>query len=75
MRPAVAVELAHNFTLLHDDVIDKDVRRRGRATAWTVFGMPDAIITGDAMMSLALKLLAEDPHPAAPAARPGSRPA
>ncbi|KOU66042.1 family 2 encapsulin nanocompartment cargo protein polyprenyl transferase [Streptomyces sp. NPDC054949] len=68
VRAAVAVELAHNFTLLHDDVIDKDVRRRGRATAWTVFGMPDAIITGDAMMSLALKLLAEDPHPAAPAA-------
>lgn len=68
VRAAVAVELAHNFTLLHDDVIDNDVRRRGRATAWTVFGIPDAIITGDAMMSLALGLLADDPHPAAPAA-------
>ncbi|MFF8259431.1 family 2 encapsulin nanocompartment cargo protein polyprenyl transferase [Streptomyces virginiae] len=68
VRAAVAVELAHNFTLLHDDVIDKDVRRRGRATAWTVFGTPDAIITGDAMMVLALRLLAEDPHPAAAAA-------
>ncbi|MFD9357761.1 family 2 encapsulin nanocompartment cargo protein polyprenyl transferase [Streptomyces sp. NPDC060031] len=68
VRAAVAVELAHNFTLLHDDVIDKDVRRRGRDTAWTVFGTPDAIITGDAMMSLALKLLAEDPHPASAAA-------
>ncbi|OLZ74096.1 polyprenyl synthetase [Streptomyces amritsarensis] len=65
---AVAVELAHNFTLLHDDVIDKDVRRRGRATAWTVFGTPDAIITGDAMMALAQRLLADDPHPAAAAA-------
>ncbi|MFJ9337849.1 family 2 encapsulin nanocompartment cargo protein polyprenyl transferase [Streptomyces sp. NPDC101733] len=64
VRAAVAVELAHNFTLLHDDVIDKDVRRRGRSTAWTVFGIPDAIITGDAMMALALKVLAEDPHPA-----------
>ncbi|MEV6952285.1 family 2 encapsulin nanocompartment cargo protein polyprenyl transferase [Streptomyces sp. NPDC051183] len=64
VRAAVAVELAHNFTLLHDDVIDRDVRRRGRETAWTVFGIPDAIITGDAMMSLALNLLAEDPHPA-----------
>ncbi|MFE3288015.1 polyprenyl synthetase family protein, partial [Streptomyces sp. NPDC059233] len=61
---AVAVELAHNFTLLHDDVIDRDVQRRGRSTAWTVFGIPDAIITGDAMMALALRLLAEDPHPA-----------
>lgn len=62
------MELAHNFTLLHDDIIDKDVRRRGRPTAWTVFGTPDAIITGDAMMALALRLLAEDPHPAAAAA-------
>lgn len=68
VRAAAAVELAHNFTLLHDDVIDKDARRRGRATAWTVFGMPDAIITGDAMMALALRLLAEDPHPASAAA-------
>ncbi|UQX02936.1 family 2 encapsulin nanocompartment cargo protein polyprenyl transferase [Streptomyces sp. RerS4] len=64
VRAAVAVELAHNFTLLHDDVVDKDVRRRGRATAWSVFGTADAIITGDAMMALALRLLAEDPHPA-----------
>lgn len=68
VRAAAAVELAHNFTLLHDDVIDKDVRRRGRATAWTVFGTPDAIIAGDAMMALALRLLAEDPHPASAAA-------
>ncbi|MFD4245258.1 family 2 encapsulin nanocompartment cargo protein polyprenyl transferase [Streptomyces sp. NPDC058525] len=68
VRAAAAVELAHNFTLLHDDVIDKDSRRRGRATAWTVFGIPDAIIAGDAMMALALRLLAEDPHPASAAA-------
>ncbi|MEU6310141.1 family 2 encapsulin nanocompartment cargo protein polyprenyl transferase [Streptomyces sp. NPDC047014] len=68
VRPAAAVELAHNFTLLHDDVVDKDVRRRGRPTAWTVFGTPDAIITGDAMMMLALRLLADDPHPASAAA-------
>ncbi|MFD3939610.1 family 2 encapsulin nanocompartment cargo protein polyprenyl transferase [Streptomyces sp. NPDC058611] len=68
VRAAAAVELAHNFTLLHDDVIDRDARRRGRATAWTVFGTPDAIITGDAMMALALRLLAEDPHPASAAA-------
>ncbi|MFF4317661.1 family 2 encapsulin nanocompartment cargo protein polyprenyl transferase [Streptomyces sp. NPDC001568] len=68
VRAAVAVELAHNFTLLHDDVIDKDVQRRGRATAWTVFGIPDAVITGDAMMALALRQLAEDPHPASAAA-------
>ncbi|MFJ2439094.1 family 2 encapsulin nanocompartment cargo protein polyprenyl transferase [Streptomyces sp. NPDC087658] len=68
VRAAVAVELAHNFTLLHDDVIDEDPTRRHRATAWTVFGAPDAIVAGDAMMALALRVLAEDPHPAAPAA-------
>ncbi|WP_030754143.1 family 2 encapsulin nanocompartment cargo protein polyprenyl transferase [Streptomyces sp. NRRL F-5135] len=68
IRPAVAVELAHNFTLLHDDVIDEDPTRRHRATAWTVFGTPDAIVAGDAMMALAVRLLAEDPHPAASAA-------
>lgn len=68
VRAAAAVELAHNFTLLHDDVIDEDVRRRGRATAWTVFGIPEAITTGDAMMALALRLLAQDAHPASAAA-------
>ncbi|MGQ4512275.1 family 2 encapsulin nanocompartment cargo protein polyprenyl transferase [Streptomyces sp. DW26H14] len=68
VRPAVAVELTHNFTLLHDDVIDEDPTRRHRATAWTVFGVPDAIITGDAMMSLAARVLAEDRHPASAAA-------
>ncbi|GGX05333.1 family 2 encapsulin nanocompartment cargo protein polyprenyl transferase [Streptomyces chryseus] len=65
VRAAAAVELAHNFTLLHDDVIDEDPTRRNRPTAWTVFGVPDAIVAGDAMFALALRLLAEDPHPAA----------
>jgi geranylgeranyl diphosphate synthase type I len=68
VRAAVAVELAHNFTLLHDDVIDEDPTRRHRATAWTVFGTSDAIIAGDAMMALALRLLAEDGHAASAAA-------
>ncbi|MFD7444244.1 family 2 encapsulin nanocompartment cargo protein polyprenyl transferase [Streptomyces sp. NPDC059909] len=67
-RAAAAVELAHNFTLLHDDVIDEDPTRRHRPTAWTVFGTPDAIITGDAMLALALRLIAEDRHPASAAA-------
>ncbi|SBV04260.1 geranylgeranyl diphosphate synthase, type I [Streptomyces sp. OspMP-M45] len=63
LRAAVAVELVHNFTLLHDDVIDEDATRRHRPTAWAVFGVPDAIITGDALLALAHRLLAEDPHP------------
>ncbi|WEH43638.1 family 2 encapsulin nanocompartment cargo protein polyprenyl transferase [Streptomyces sp. AM 2-1-1] len=64
VRAAVAVELVHNFTLLHDDVIDEDATRRHRPTAWAVFGVPDAVIAGDAMQALALRLLAEDDHPA-----------
>jgi geranylgeranyl diphosphate synthase type I len=68
VRAAVAVELIHNFTLLHDDVMDRDTTRRHRPTAWTVFGDAAAILAGDALQALALRLLAEDPHPAAGAA-------
>ncbi|MFJ6724730.1 family 2 encapsulin nanocompartment cargo protein polyprenyl transferase [Streptomyces sp. NPDC091281] len=65
---ATAVELVHNFTLLHDDVMDRDTTRRHRPTAWTVFGDADAILAGDALQALALGLLAQDPHPASAAA-------
>ncbi|MFF5423088.1 MULTISPECIES: family 2 encapsulin nanocompartment cargo protein polyprenyl transferase [unclassified Streptomyces] len=68
VKAAAAVELAHNFTLLHDDIVDEDHTRRHRPTAWTVFGVPDALMAGDAMSALALRLLAEDPHPASGAA-------
>ncbi|MDX2597221.1 family 2 encapsulin nanocompartment cargo protein polyprenyl transferase [Streptomyces sp. WI03-4A] len=65
VRAAAAVELVHNFSLLHDDVMDRDTSRRHRPTAWAVFGEADAILAGDALQALALRLLAEDPHPAA----------
>ncbi|MET8025539.1 family 2 encapsulin nanocompartment cargo protein polyprenyl transferase [Streptomyces avermitilis] len=68
VRAAAAVELVHNFTLLHDDVMDRDTTRRHRPTAWTVFGDADAILAGDALQALAHRLLAEDPHPASAAA-------
>ncbi|WP_210572402.1 family 2 encapsulin nanocompartment cargo protein polyprenyl transferase [Streptomyces sp. GESEQ-4] len=68
VRAAAAVELIHNFTLLHDDVMDRDTTRRHRPTAWTVFGDAEAILAGDALQALALRLLAEDPHPASAAA-------
>jgi geranylgeranyl diphosphate synthase, type I len=71
VRAAAAVELVHNFTLLHDDVMDRDPTRRHRPTAWTVFGDADAILAGDALQALALGLLAEDPHPAS--AQAGAR--
>ncbi|WP_030683400.1 family 2 encapsulin nanocompartment cargo protein polyprenyl transferase [Streptomyces sp. NRRL B-1347] len=65
VRAAAAVELTHNFTLLHDDVMDRDATRRHRPTAWTVFGDADAILAGDALQALAQRLLAEDPRPGA----------
>ncbi|MGW1870083.1 family 2 encapsulin nanocompartment cargo protein polyprenyl transferase [Streptomyces mauvecolor] len=68
VQAAAAVELVHNFTLLHDDVIDEDATRRHRPTAWTVFGTPDAIVVGDALLALALRLIADDDHPASSAA-------
>ncbi|MFD4567855.1 family 2 encapsulin nanocompartment cargo protein polyprenyl transferase [Streptomyces sp. NPDC058251] len=68
VRAAAAVELIHNFSLLHDDVMDRDTTRRHRPTAWTVFGDADAILAGDALQALAQRLLAEDPHPASSAA-------
>ncbi|KDN24110.1 family 2 encapsulin nanocompartment cargo protein polyprenyl transferase [Amycolatopsis rifamycinica] len=55
---AVAVELVHNFSLLHDDVMDGDATRRHRATAWTVFGTGPAVLAGDALLSLAFEVLA-----------------
>ena len=53
MPAAVAVELVHNFSLLHDDIMDGDTERRHRPTAWTVFGVGAAILAGDALLALA----------------------
>jgi geranylgeranyl diphosphate synthase type I len=64
--PAVAVELVHNFSILHDDVMDHDTTRRHRPTAWTVFGTDAAILAGDALLTLAFDVLAVSGHPAAP---------
>lgn len=50
---AAAVELIHNFSLLHDDIQDNSPTRRGRATVWTIWGVPQAINAGDGMFVLA----------------------
>jgi geranylgeranyl diphosphate synthase, type I len=54
---AVAVELVHNFSLIHDDVIDGDTERRHRATVWTLFGVGAAIVAGDALLTLGQQVL------------------
>jgi geranylgeranyl diphosphate synthase, type I len=49
---AAAVELGHNFSLVHDDIEDGDVERRHRPTLWSIHGVPQAINAGDALFSL-----------------------
>jgi geranylgeranyl diphosphate synthase type I len=61
---AVAVELIHNYSLVHDDIIDNDEERRHRPTLWAAFGTGRAIVVGDALANLATQLLLEDPTPA-----------
>ncbi|WP_330301930.1 MULTISPECIES: polyprenyl synthetase family protein [unclassified Streptomyces] len=58
---AVAVELVHNASLLHDDVIDQDPLRRGRPALWAAKGVPAAILAGDALFFAAVQTLAEAP--------------
>lgn len=61
---AVAVELVHNFSLIHDDVMDGDATRRHRPTVWSVFGLGQAILAGDALLNLAGDVLSSG-YPAA----------
>lgn len=56
---AVAVELVHNFSLIHDDIEDDSATRRGRATVWAIWGEPQAINAGDAMFTIARNALLE----------------
>ncbi len=58
---AAAIELIHNFSLIHDDVQDNSDARRGRPTVWKNWGVPQAINAGDAMFVLAEQALDELP--------------
>jgi geranylgeranyl diphosphate synthase type I len=49
---AAAVELGHNFSLVHDDIEDSDRERRHRPTLWAIWGIPLAINAGDALFAL-----------------------
>ena len=64
---AAAIELLHNFSLIHDDIEDGDVVRRHRATVWTLWGMPQAVNAGDGLFAVAfaaIQRLAERGVPA-----------
>lgn len=54
---AVAIELMHNYCLVHDDIEDGDTVRRGRPAVWTKFGLAHGINTGDYMLGSIFRLL------------------
>lgn len=57
---AAAVELFHNFTLMHDDIMDKAPMRRGKPTVHTVWDTDVAILSGDALFALSMGLIVKD---------------
>ena len=62
--PAAAIELLHNYTLIHDDLpaMDNDRERRGKPTVWVKFGEANAILAGDALLALAYQVAAKAPR-------------
>ncbi|MBC7222311.1 polyprenyl synthetase family protein [Candidatus Bipolaricaulota bacterium] len=62
---ACALELVHNFSLVHDDIQDGDEFRRGKPTVWKVFGVGQAINSGDALLTLALRVALDAELPSA----------
>lgn len=71
---AAAVELVHNFSLVHDDIQDNSPKRRGRPTAWVRWGAPMAINVGDALFVLSNQAMLDllPTHPAGRVARAAS---
>lgn len=61
LHAALSVELFHNFTLIHDDIVDGDTLRRGRPTVWKLFGRDHAINSGDGQALLAYQVLNRTP--------------
>ena len=61
ITPAIGLEMFHNFTLLHDDVMDKADIRRGKPTVHVKWDDNTAILSGDAMLTMATQLIAQSP--------------
>lgn len=66
---AAALELLHNFTLIHDDIQDRSPNRRHRATVWRVWGDAQAINAGDALFAAAQRTLLRTSQDMVPASR------
>lgn len=65
LAPAAALELIHNFSLVHDDIQDESPLRRGRATVWAGWGTAQAINVGDSLFALAQLALLDGAAPSA----------
>lgn len=61
LMPALGVEVFHNFTLVHDDIMDEADLRRGKPTVHAVYGANNAIIAGDMLLCHAYTLMAQSP--------------
>ena len=59
MQAASAIEMVHNFTLVHDDIMDNDEMRHGVPTVHKKFGMPIAILAGDVLFSKAFQIITD----------------
>ena len=62
LPPAIAIELVHNFSLIHDDIEDRDTQRHNRPTVWSVWGEPKAIHLGSILYDLAFLQMKNAPH-------------
>jgi geranylgeranyl diphosphate synthase type II len=63
IEPALCLEVFHNFTLLHDDLMDKAGKRRNKPTVHMLWGENTAILSGDAMLIASYRLMAGTPSP------------
>ena len=57
LYPATSIEMLHNFTLIHDDIMDKDIMRHGKETVHKKWNDNIAILSGDAMLAISLQML------------------
>ena len=65
MPAALAIELVHNFSLVHDDLpsLDDDEERRGKPSVWAAYGEGTAVLAGDGLLAEAFRLAASYPSP------------
>ena len=57
LYPSISIEMLHNFTLIHDDIMDKDIIRHGKETVHKKWNENTAILSGDAMLAISLQML------------------